>query len=176
MYKWMKLELWDPTPIFKSDCLDFFASEMYELFTYLRHIWFANVSPPFCRLPLHFVDSLLCCAKHFQFYIVSLFIFALVTLVFLVKSKKSLPRSTSRSLPSMFSSQSFMVSGLLIKSKLILSWFLYMVQDRDLCCCSVPKSRLILGNPMDCRTSGFPVRYHLLEFAQTHVHWVMDAT
>ena len=27
---------------------------------------------------------------------------------------------------------------------------------------------------MDCSTPGFPVPYHLLEFAQTHVHWVND--
>ena len=29
--------------------------------------------------------------------------------------------------------------------------------------------------PMDCSTPGFPVLHHLLEFAQTHVHWVSDA-
>ena len=28
---------------------------------------------------------------------------------------------------------------------------------------------------MDCSTSGFPVIYYLLEFAQIHVHWVDDA-
>ena len=28
---------------------------------------------------------------------------------------------------------------------------------------------------MDCSTSGFPVLHHLLEFGQTHVHWVGDA-
>ena len=28
---------------------------------------------------------------------------------------------------------------------------------------------------MDCSTPGFPVLHHLLEFAQTHVHWVSDA-
>ena len=33
-----------------------------------------------------------------------------------------------------------------------------------------------LYDPMDCSTSGFPVLHHLLEFAQTHVHWVNDAT
>ena len=27
---------------------------------------------------------------------------------------------------------------------------------------------------MDCSTPGFPVLHHLLEFAQTHVHWVND--
>ena len=29
--------------------------------------------------------------------------------------------------------------------------------------------------PMDCSTPGIPVLYHLLELAQTHVHWVSDA-
>ena len=28
---------------------------------------------------------------------------------------------------------------------------------------------------MDCSTPGFPVLHHLLEFPQTHVHWVSDA-
>ena len=28
---------------------------------------------------------------------------------------------------------------------------------------------------MDCNTPGFPVLLYLLEFAQTHVHWVGDA-
>ena len=28
---------------------------------------------------------------------------------------------------------------------------------------------------MDCGTPGFPVLHHLLELAQTHVHWVSDA-
>ena len=39
---------------------------------------------------------------------------------------------------------------------------------------SVTQSSLTLCNPMDCRTPGFPVHYHLLEFIQTHVHWVGD--
>ena len=43
------------------------------------------------------------------------------------------------------------------------------------CCCSVPKLYLTLCDPMDCSTPGFPVLYHLPEFAQTHVHWVDDA-
>ena len=32
-----------------------------------------------------------------------------------------------------------------------------------------------LCDPMDCSTPGFPVLHHLLELAQTHVHWVSDA-
>ena len=41
------------------------------------------------------------------------------------------------------------------------------------CCCSVAQSRPTLCDPVDCSMPGFPVRY-LLEFAQTHVHWVGD--
>ena len=44
------------------------------------------------------------------------------------------------------------------------------------CCCSVTQSCPTLRSPMDCSTPGFPVLNHLLEFAQTHVHWVGDAT
>ena len=43
------------------------------------------------------------------------------------------------------------------------------------CCCSVTKSCLALCDPMDCSTPGFPVLHHLLEFAQTYVHWVSSA-
>ena len=31
-----------------------------------------------------------------------------------------------------------------------------------------------LCDPMDCSTPGLPFLHHLLEFAQTHVHWVGD--
>ena len=45
------------------------------------------------------------------------------------------------------------------------------------CCChrSVGKSHPTLCDPIDCSTPGFPVLHYLLEFAQTHVHWVGDA-
>ena len=46
---------------------------------------------------------------------------------------------------------------------------------KQCCCCSVTKSCLTLCNPIDCSTWGFPVLHYLLEFAQTHVHWVSDA-
>ena len=39
------------------------------------------------------------------------------------------------------------------------------------CCCSVAQPCLTLCDPMDYSTPGFPVLYHLLEFAQTHAHW-----
>ena len=41
--------------------------------------------------------------------------------------------------------------------------------------CSVTQSCVTLCNPMGCSTPGFPVLQHLLELAQTHVHWVGDA-
>ena len=36
---------------------------------------------------------------------------------------------------------------------------------------SVIQSCPTLCNPMDCRTSGFPVHYKLLELVQTHIQW-----
>ena len=42
-------------------------------------------------------------------------------------------------------------------------------------CCSVAKSCSILCNPKDCSMPGFLVLHYLLEFAQTHIHWVSDA-
>ena len=43
------------------------------------------------------------------------------------------------------------------------------------CCCdSVAQSCLTLCDPMNCSMPGFPVLHCLLEFVQTHVHWVSD--
>ena len=39
----------------------------------------------------------------------------------------------------------------------------------------VSQSCLTLCDSMDCSTSGLPVHHQLLEFTQTHVHWVGDA-
>ena len=41
--------------------------------------------------------------------------------------------------------------------------------------CSVTQLCPTLCDPMDWSTPGFPVLYHLPEFAQTHVHWVGNA-
>ena len=43
------------------------------------------------------------------------------------------------------------------------------------CCCSVAKSCLTLCGSLDYSMPGYPVFHYLLEFAQTHVHWVGDA-
>ena len=40
---------------------------------------------------------------------------------------------------------------------------------------SVAQSLRTLSDPMDCSMPGFVVHHQLLEFAQTHVHWVSDA-
>ena len=39
---------------------------------------------------------------------------------------------------------------------------------------SVAQSCPTLWDPMDCSTLGLPVHHQLLEFTQTHVHWVGD--
>ena len=44
-----------------------------------------------------------------------------------------------------------------------------------ICYCSVAQLCPPLCSPMDCIMPGFPVLHHLLELAQTHVHWVGDA-
>ena len=41
-----------------------------------------------------------------------------------------------------------------------------------ICCCSVTKLCSTLCDPKDCGVPGFPVLRYLLEFAQTHLHWV----
>ena len=40
---------------------------------------------------------------------------------------------------------------------------------------SVAQSCPTLCDPMDCSTPGLPVHHQLLEFTQTHVHWVSNA-
>ena len=41
--------------------------------------------------------------------------------------------------------------------------------------CSVTQSCPPLCEPMECSMPGFPVLHHLLELAQTRVHWVSNA-
>ena len=41
-------------------------------------------------------------------------------------------------------------------------------------CGSVAQWCLILCDPMDCSTPGFPLLNYLPEFAQIHVHWLSD--
>ena len=41
---------------------------------------------------------------------------------------------------------------------------------------SVTQSCPTLCDPMDCSTPGFPAHHQFQELAQTHVHWVGDAT
>ena len=52
-------------------------------------------------------------------------------------------------------------------------WQKYDFPVSEVCCfccyCSVAKSCLTFGNPMDCSMPDFPVLHHLPEFPQTHV-------
>ena len=50
----------------------------------------------------------------------------------------------------------------------------YLVMSSCHCCCSVTKLCLTLCDLMECSTPGFLVLHYLLEFAETHVHWVDD--
>ena len=53
---------------------------------------------------------------------------------------------------------------------------IYPILNWKYCCCySVTKLCLTLCDPIDCSTLGVPVIHYLLEFVQTHVHWVDDA-
>ena len=54
-------------------------------------------------------------------------------------------------------------------SRVILS---ALLQD---CCCLVAQSCSTIYDPVNCSMLGFSVLHHLLELAQTHVHWVSDA-
>ena len=43
------------------------------------------------------------------------------------------------------------------------------------CCCAFTQLCLTFCDPMACSMPGFPDLHHLLEFAQSHAHWVGDA-
>ena len=54
-----------------------------------------------------------------------------------------------------------------------LKW--YLITFSSVQFSSVAQSCLTLCNPMNRSTPGLPVHHQLLEFTQTHVHWVGDA-
>ena len=57
-------------------------------------------------------------------------------------------------------------------------WIWFNTKCKSVLCCghcySVAKLCPTPCDPMDCSTSGFPILHHLLEFVQTHIHWVGD--
>ena len=55
------------------------------------------------------------------------------------------------------------------------SWHLVPSLHGKCCCCSVTKSCPTLYDPINCSMSGYPVLHYVPEFAQTHIHWVVDA-
>ena len=56
-----------------------------------------------------------------------------------------------------------------------ISSFQSLLYDYTLQFSSVAQSCPTLCNPMNRSTPGLPVHHQLLEFTQTHVHWVRDA-
>ena len=48
-------------------------------------------------------------------------------------------------------------------------------QRQSIFFCSVAQSYPTLWDPIDCSMPSFPVHCQLLDFTQTHVHWVDDA-
>ena len=61
-------------------------------------------------------------------------------------------------------------------SPTLAKWHSNRIKLLKLLIVSVQFSRsVVLGNPMNCSTPGFPAHHQLPELAQTHVHWVGDA-
>ena len=58
-----------------------------------------------------------------------------------------------------------------------LRWHTAHWKLKSCCCCcyGLLFSQVRLCDPMGCSAPGFPFLHYLLEFAQTHVHWVSDA-
>ena len=53
---------------------------------------------PFHKLPFHFVDGFLCCAKNFSLMLSLLYIFAFVAFAFGVRSKKFIVKTNGKEL------------------------------------------------------------------------------
>ena len=75
---------------------------------------------PFHTLSFHFIDFSLCCSEAFKFDLAPRIYFAFVASIlfffFCMISRKSLPKPVSKIFSPMFSSESFLVSGLTFKS------------------------------------------------------------
>ena len=68
-----------------------------------------------------------------------------------------------------------LVFCILFFSPITLHWWLRKAFLSFLTCfSSVTQSCPTLCDPMNCSTPGHPVHHHLLEFTQTHIHWVSD--
>ena len=80
--------------------------------------------------------------------------------------------------------KSLFVTNLLYSMRMQLYVFLWNLQPKHLTLkphillalqfSTATQSCPTLCNPMDCSTPGLPVHHQLLEFTQTHVHWIGD--
>ena len=59
--------------------------------------------------------------------------------------------------------------------KHIISHWRLLIRHHVYSCCSATKSCLMLCDPINGSTPGFPVLHYLPELTQTHIHWVDDA-
>ena len=66
----------------------------------------------------------------------------------------------------------FLLSFFMMAILMVMSWYLIVVLTEF---GSVTQLCPTLCDPMDCSMPGLPVHHQLLEFTQTHVHWVGDA-
>jgi len=94
--------------------------------------WLANIFSHFCRLTFHFVDGFLCCAKAFLVWCLLTCLFFLLLLLFLCQIKKLLPRPISESLLPVYSSRSFVFSGIMFKGFVWLFSFPNTIYWREL--------------------------------------------
>ena len=112
-----------------------------------------------------------------------LFIFVFIFITLGGGSKKILLWFMSKSVLSMFPSKSFIVSGLTFRSLIHFEFiFVYDVRKGShfilLYTSSVQFTCSVVSNslwPMNRSTPGLSVHHQLVEFTQTHVHWVGDA-
>ena len=102
---------------FFNQIVSFFDVKLYELFIYVGYLLLighiiCKYLLPFSRLSFHFVSGFLCCAKFLSLIMSHLFIFAFVSFALGDGSKKILLQFMSKGVLPMFSSRSFIISGL----------------------------------------------------------------
>ena len=135
---WKKISIQFFCPFLIEMLFFFFQVELYELFIYVGYMtpyqsYHLQISSLICQVIFFcFVDGFLCYAKAFKFNCVPCVYFCFCFHYSRMQiQKKILLQFISKSVLLMFSSRSFIVSGLIFRS-LIYSIFLYMVLENVL--------------------------------------------
>ena len=89
----------------------------------------------------------------------------------------ALPRKIKKGLRCVFQCCFFYIFPCVLTTRPFYWSFLdsWDISSSTICCCSVARWCPNFWKFMGWSTPGLPVLHHLLEFAQTHVHWVNDA-